>query len=384
MYCNNCGKELPDGSAFCNFCGTKLNVVSDNENSNSNNSASKSNESIKEKLASGKEAINRKDWRGAERFYGAVLLEDPNQYEAIFYDSYSKAMETMSVQEVFKRKAEMDVLHTVLLDLPNHYEPDDTANLEMCAGIIEDLKNLIGCSFVFSQTKNGYGMVIASNANETYAIFVQTVRNLKKVMDDLSQKADKLSLHRKALDFYNVAKALSWDYTSKVAISNDINKWIDEEMQTIETLRRIPIDAYWKEHAEERTALETEKQNALAEIQKLNGEIESLAEYAACKEIEDEIKNLDDQLAGTGVAGIFKELGSSAKEKGFKSLLGLKDSVSNKMNDKKDLKSKKADAEKRLEEAKSKLDIASKVFNEKTITLQSRVNEIDEEFNKDR
>jgi len=290
----------------------------------------------------------------------------------------------MSVQEVFKRKAEMDVLHTVLLDLPNHYEPDDTANLEMCAGIIEALKNLIGCSFVFSQTKNGYGMVIASNANETYAIFVQTVKNLKKVMDDLSQKADKLSLHRKALDFYNVAKALSWHYTSKVAISNDINKWVDEEMQTIETLRRIPIDAYWKEHAEERTALETEKQNALAEIEKLNGEIESLAEYTACKEIEDELKNLDDQLAGTGVAGIFKELGSSAKEKGFKSILGLKDSVSNKMNDKKDLKSKKSDAEKRLEEAKSRLDIASKDFNEKIITLQSRVNEIDEEFNKDR
>ena len=115
-----------------------------------------------------------------------------------------------------------------------------------------------------------------------------------------------------------------------------------------------------------------------------NGEIESLAEYTACKEIEDEIKNLDDQLAGTGVAGIFKELGSSAKEKGFKSLLGLKDSVSNKMNDKKDLKSKKIDAEKRLEEAKSRLDIASKDFNEKIITLQSRVNEIDEEFNKDR
>lgn len=23
MYCNNCGKEIPDGSEFCNFCGNK-------------------------------------------------------------------------------------------------------------------------------------------------------------------------------------------------------------------------------------------------------------------------------------------------------------------------------------------------------------------------
>ncbi|MGN0620634.1 MAG: zinc-ribbon domain-containing protein [Porcipelethomonas sp.] len=384
MYCNNCGKELPDSSAFCNFCGTRLNVTSNNENIINNNSASKSNESIKEKLASGREAKNRKDWRGAERFYGAVLLEDPNQYEALFYDSYAKAMETMTVQEVFKRKAEMDVLHKILLDLPNHYEPNDTENLEMCTGIIEDLKNLIGCSFVFSQTKNGYGIVISSNADETYAVFVETVRNLKKVMDDLSQKADKLSIHRKALDFYSTAKTLSWDYSSKVAISNDINKWIEEEEQTIETLRKIPIEAYWREHAEEKAALETEKQNALTEIQKLHKEIESLDEYVSYKEVETELQNINEQLAGTGVTGIFKELGSSSKEKGLKSILGLKDTVSNKMNDKKNLKSKKSDIEKRLDEAKSRLDTASKDCNEKINTLQSRINEIDNEFNKDR
>ncbi|MGN0585298.1 MAG: zinc-ribbon domain-containing protein [Ruminococcus sp.] len=157
MYCNSCGKKLPDGSVFCNFCGAKLNAASNDESINKNNdSDSKSNGRIKEKLASGREAKNRKDWRGAERFYGAVLLEDPNQYEALFYDSYAKAMETMSVEEVFKRKTEMNVLHTVLLDLPNHYDPDDTKSIEMCAGIIEDLKNLIGCSFIYKQTKNGY------------------------------------------------------------------------------------------------------------------------------------------------------------------------------------------------------------------------------------
>ncbi len=25
MYCNNCGKEIPDNSKFCNFCGSKIN-----------------------------------------------------------------------------------------------------------------------------------------------------------------------------------------------------------------------------------------------------------------------------------------------------------------------------------------------------------------------
>ena len=315
MYCNNCGKELPDGSAFCNFCGTKLDITPDNKSINNNNSPSKANESIREKLNSGREAKNRKDWRGVERFYGAVLLEDPNQYEALFYDAYAKAMETMSSQEFFKRKAEMNVLHSVLLDLPNHYNPDDTENIEMIAEAFGDLKNLISCSFVFTQTKNGYGIVISSNADETYAIFVETVRNFKKVMDILSERADKLPIHRKALDFYNTAKGLSWDYSSKVAIANDIAKWIEQENQIVETLRRIPIEAYWIEHAEEKATLEAEKENALIKIKKLQKEIKALDEYAAYKKIEGELQDINEQLARTGVTGIFKEFGSSTKEK---------------------------------------------------------------------
>ena len=385
MYCNNCGEKLPDGSAFCNSCGAKLNAAPDNENSNKNSDpAPKPNEGIMGKLASGREAKNRKDWRGAERFYGAVLLEDPNQYEALFYDAYAKAMEAMSVQEVFKRKAEMNVLHTVLLDLPDHYDPDDAENVEMVAEAFADLKNLIGCSFVFTQTKNGYGMVISSNADQTYEIFVETVRNVKKVMDALSEKADKLPIHRKALEFYSTAKGLSWDYSSKVAIANDIAKWIEEEKQTVETLRRIPIEAYWKEHADEKAALEAEKENALAEIEKLKQEIETLDEYASYKAIESELHGIDEQLSGTGVTGFFKEFGSSAKEKGLKSIRGLKDTFSNKMSDKKALKAKKTETEKSLEEAKSRLDTASESRNATINDLQNRINEIDEEFNKDR
>ena len=379
MFCNHCGKELPDGSAFCNFCGGKLGEALSDEGS-----ASKANEGIKEKIASGREAKNRKDWRSVERFYGAVLLDDPSQYEAVFYDAYAKSMETMSSQEVFKRKAEMNVLHTVLLDLPNHYEPDNNENIEMIAEILTDLKNLIGCSFVFTQTKNGYGIVISSNADETYALFVETVKNVRKIMQMLSEKEDKLLFHRKALEFYNMAKGLSWDYSSKVAILNDVTKWIQEEQQTVETLRKIPIEAYWKEHAEEKAALETEKENALSEIETLQKQIEALEEYAVFKAIEKELQELEEQLVGTGVSGIFKEFGSSAKEKGLKSIFGLKDTVSSKMNQKKDLKSRKSEVEARLQEARNSLNLVSKDRNDKIADLKNRVSQIDEEFNKDR
>lgn len=380
MFCNSCGKEIADSSAFCNFCGNKIAMASEIANA----TGSSESNSIREKLASGKEAKNRKDWSGAERFYGAVLLENPSQYDALFYDAYAKAMETMSSQEVFKRKSEMNVLHTVLLDLPRYYDPDNAEKLDTVTEMLDDLKKLICCSFVFTQKKNGYGMVISSNADETYAIFVETVRTFKKVIDALVERGDKLAIHRSALNFYTSAKGLSWDYSSKVAIANDIAKWIEEEKQTVETLRRIPIEAYWKEHSEERKELEAEKETANSEIQRLQAEIESMSEFAEYKKIEGELHEINEQLAKTGVTGIFKEFGSSAKEKGFKSILGLKDTVSNKMSDKKDLKTKKSETERNLEEAKSRLDIASKSYNEAINDLQNRISQIDEEFNKDR
>ena len=35
MYCNNCGKSIPDNSNYCNLCGVSLQLLSDdltNEN----------------------------------------------------------------------------------------------------------------------------------------------------------------------------------------------------------------------------------------------------------------------------------------------------------------------------------------------------------------
>lgn len=36
MFCNKCGKQIPDGSAFCSFCGASLNNVNNNESSGFN------------------------------------------------------------------------------------------------------------------------------------------------------------------------------------------------------------------------------------------------------------------------------------------------------------------------------------------------------------
>jgi uncharacterized membrane protein YvbJ len=38
MYCNNCGKQIPDNSKFCNYCGSKIGFLPTDSEKSSNNS----------------------------------------------------------------------------------------------------------------------------------------------------------------------------------------------------------------------------------------------------------------------------------------------------------------------------------------------------------
>lgn len=40
MYCSSCGKEIPDGSSFCNVCGARTTILSSEEAQTSQRSAS--------------------------------------------------------------------------------------------------------------------------------------------------------------------------------------------------------------------------------------------------------------------------------------------------------------------------------------------------------
>ncbi|MCD7824139.1 MAG: zinc-ribbon domain-containing protein [Oscillospiraceae bacterium] len=55
MKCTNCGNEIPDGSAFCSACGTKVHneyVVQDEEPKNQNNGGYRQNPQMNDMLCS--------------------------------------------------------------------------------------------------------------------------------------------------------------------------------------------------------------------------------------------------------------------------------------------------------------------------------------------
>ena len=50
MFCNNCGKQIPDSSHFCNYCGTRIDASIQNSGNSSRNKANKIEEDRKFKI----------------------------------------------------------------------------------------------------------------------------------------------------------------------------------------------------------------------------------------------------------------------------------------------------------------------------------------------
>ena len=74
--------------------------------------------------------------------------------------------------DVYKRQAVFKVLNNCVSIIDDNYDINDAAaEKEIIQQISDDIIAMSGSTFVFTQTKNGYGVVTGSNANMTYTMF---------------------------------------------------------------------------------------------------------------------------------------------------------------------------------------------------------------------
>jgi uncharacterized Zn finger protein (UPF0148 family) len=91
LVCEACGsKELikQDGVFVCQSCDTKYSVEEAAKMTNGIDTSA----SLEKALKNARRAMERKDYEQAEKFYGIVLMEEPENWEATFYSTYAKAM----------------------------------------------------------------------------------------------------------------------------------------------------------------------------------------------------------------------------------------------------------------------------------------------------
>lgn len=362
LTCEMCGSTdlMKDGGVFvCQTCGCKYSVeearrmmvegtVDIRGTVQVDNSAF-----VQKYLENARRAKEKEDWEETEKYYNMVEQNDPNNIEAIFYSAYGKAKATLVDSDIYKRQAAFKVLMNCISIMDDKYQIERREENKIAInGMADDLAKMICSNFVFTEWKNGYGVVTKTNKGETYTLFgglldayKDTIRNIKKI-------DDQPYMHEASIRFYRVA--------SLTGIGNWktlMQQWIDEENRELEALKKKSIAAYWSEHSEEKNRLDSEKASLNDKIVTLNGSIESLAEVSAVKQIEKQIESLKKEKDSLG---LFKGKEKKALQEQIDNLNG------------------------RLSTANTAKNNAAAPIQKEIDGLKKRIKEIDEELTKDR
>lgn len=365
LTCEMCGGTdlIKDGGVFvCQTCGCKYSIEEAKKmmiegTVNVQGTVKVDNSALVEKyLANARRSMEKEDWEETEKYYNMVEQNDPDNIEAIFYSAYGKAKQTLTDGDIYKRQAAFNVLKNCISVIDDHYKPERREeNQKAISEMAIDLGKMITSSFVFTEWKNGYGMVIRTNKGDTYQLFATLLDGFKESIDNIQKIDDQAYLHESLINLFTIAKLVEWP--NPTGMINLMDKWIGEEKAELEEIRKKNIDDYWAEHAEEKSALDSEKSSIQGQIDGLNHQISGLSETITVKEIEDQISSKQREKDSLG---LFK-----GKEK--KAIQEQIDALNS-----------------RLSEAKRAKDAAVAPINEEIAKLNNRISEIDAEFTKDR
>ena len=355
LKCPECGAdiELDDSRefGFCLYCGTK--VMQDKVIVEHQGSVKIDNSDYVQKfLQNARRAKEKEDWEETEKYYNLVEQNDPDNIEAIFYSAYAKAKTTLVDGDIYKRQAAFNVLKNCISIIDDHYKLERREdNKNAIITMAQDLGDMITSSFVYSEWKNGYGVVVRTNKNETYVLFASLLVGFKETIDNIQKIDDQAYLHEALISL--ISTGLSTNWLSKELL----NEWLNEEKKELKVIHEKRISEYWSEHAEEKKKLEEEKQSIENQVNDLNAQIEALPEYIKVKRTEAEIeKNKKEKES----LGMFK-----TKEK--KAIQDLIEKLSSELN-----------------EANKSFENASLFKKEAIERLKFKIKSIDDELTKDR
>lgn len=365
LVCEMCGSTdlMKDGGVFvCQTCGCKYSVeearkmmvegtVDVRGTVQVDNSAY-----VKKYLENARRAKEKEDWEETEKYYNMVEQNDPNNIEAIFYSAYGKAKATLVDGDIYKRQAAFKVLKNCISVIDDRYQVENgEENKIAIEGMAKDLSAMFLSNFVFTEWKNGYGVVTKTNKPETYELFAQLVMQFRESILNIAKVDDNVYLHESLKLTYTAILLLSdaWNQGFK----DRVNGWKKEADTNIKAIREKKLNEYWAEHQEEKKQLESERADLEQEMSVLYESIDGLPESKTVVSLEEQITSMKKEKESLG---LFK-----GKEK--KALQERIDAL-----------------EKNLSNAKNDKETASESMRNKIDEIQKRIAEINEELTKDR
>ncbi len=354
LTCEMCGSTdiiKQDGVFVCQVCGCKYSVEEAKKmmiegTVEVQGTVKVDNSSYVQKyLANARRAREKEDWEETEKYYNMVEQNAPDNIEAIFYSSYGKAKATLVDGDIYKRQAAFNVLKNCISVIDEHYKIEDAEeNKKAIEDMAKDLAKMFLSNFVFTEWKNGYGVVTKTNKAETYALFARLLEQFRDSILKIAEIDNHIYLHESLKVTYVAILALegAWNENG-ICI---IREWKEEAERTIEDMQKKIINEYWKEHAVEKDKFDSEKNE-------LNKQIENLPESIEIKALDEEITSLYQRKSELG---IFK-----GKEK--KALQDQIDKLSICLRD-----------------AKNKKVVSSRQFTERITEIEKEIEKINEEL----
>lgn len=368
LTCEMCGSTdlmKQDGVFVCQSCGCKYSVeeakrmmvegtVDVRGTVQVDNSAF-----VQKYLENARRAKEKEDWEETEKYYNMVEQNDPNNIEAVFYSSYGKAKASLVDGDIYKRQAVFKVLNNCVSIIDDKYQLEDKEQNEVAIkSMALDLLKLFGSNFVFTEWKNGYGIVTKTNKNETCALFVSLIDAFHETMVNIEAKDPEPYMYETFSAFVKACKNFTFEGYNKSKLNEIFDRWISQQNDGLNKIKQAKIDAYWAEHKDEKEQLDAQKSSLNAQIADLNKSIDTLAEVASVKQIEGQIESLKKEQ---NALGLFK-----GKEK--KALQAQIDAL----------------ISRDLEEAKEHKAAAVAPIQEQIDAANARIAEIDAELTKDR
>lgn len=242
LKCPGCGAniELDDSRefGFCNFCGTK--VMQDKIVVEHQGSVKVDNSEYVEKfLQNARRAKEKEDWEETEKYYNLVEQNDPTNIEAIFYSSYGKAKMSLVNDDIYKRQQYFKVLTNCVSIIDDNYDVSKSeSNQPIVESIAKDINGMLFSDFVFTQWKNGYGVVTRTNKDQTYTLFLLLSITFVETINNIIAKDDQVYLHKILINHYTLLMAASYinndakkDYREKIISEQNKIKELDSSYE---------------------------------------------------------------------------------------------------------------------------------------------------------
>ena len=186
LTCEMCGSTdlmKQDGVFVCQSCGCKYSVeeakrmMIEGSVDVSGSTVKVDNSAFVERyLQNARRAKQKEDWEETEKYYNMVEQNDPTNIEAIFYSSYGKARTSLTDSDIYKRQAVFKVLQNCVSIIDDNYVVEKEAEEKLIIEqITVDIMNMACSNYVYTEWKNGNGVVTRTNKGETEQLFLNLI-----------------------------------------------------------------------------------------------------------------------------------------------------------------------------------------------------------------